>query len=66
MAAKHVEEIESLKLQFAAKEQDLLAKVADFEKQLEALNASLKQHIDQRTADAEEVWNPEGGERGVN
>lgn len=64
LAAKHAEEIESLKSQFAAKEQDLLAKIADFEKQFEALNASLKQHIDQRTADAEEVWNPEEGGRG--
>jgi predicted nucleic acid-binding Zn-ribbon protein len=55
LIAKHLEEMEALKSQSAAKEEELLARIADFEEKLDALNASNAEQIEKLTQEYEEV-----------
>jgi DNA-binding GntR family transcriptional regulator len=58
LVAMHLEEMEALKSQSAAKEEKLLARIAEFEQKLDALNAGNAEQIEKLMQEYEEVTCP--------
>jgi hypothetical protein len=58
LVAMHLEEMEALKYQSAAKEEELLARIAEFEQKLDALNAANAAQIEKLMQEYEEVTCP--------
>jgi DNA anti-recombination protein RmuC len=58
LVAKHLEEMEALKSQSAAKEEELLARISEFERKLDTLNAANAEQIEKLTQEYEEVMCP--------